>query len=232
MKDMKESLSSNRKADTTHVRRATQIYMSRPCEYGSDKYERGNYRRPTGGVVHDQPTGADFKRLRSYLRAARDHIDETLDAMELHLAGDPELKDVIGMKRAAYAPDTDVTPGAKVGASLLPHVAPALASLNMAVTQAADCGLLPRDPGTPWRGRVNVETMFGNLDLKRVDSYEPSLFERIWIGKRVKTVAPETADTDEEGFVREVRDSLSLLLVEFRDYYCKWVKPESVEVVS
>lgn len=154
MKDLKDALSNARKADTTHVRRAFQIYTSRPCEYGNDKYERGNYRRPTGGAAHTTPTREDFERYRAYLRAARDHIDENLDAMELHLATDPQLLDVEGMKRAAYAADTDVTPGAKVGASLLPHVAPACSSLNMAIVQATDCGLLPRDPGTPWR---NVE---------------------------------------------------------------------------
>ncbi len=151
LKDLKESLGNARKADTTHVRRAFQVYTARPCDYGSDKYERGNYRRPTDGTVHSEPTKADFERYRSYLRAARDHIDETLDAMELHLATDPRLVDVGGMKGAAYAIDTDVTPGAKVGASLLPHIAHACASLNMAITQATDCGLLPRDPGTPWR---------------------------------------------------------------------------------
>ena len=151
MKDMKEALGNARKADTTHVRRSFQIYTSRPCEYGSEKYERGNYRRPTGGAAHTEPTKEDFERFRSYLRAARDHLDEVLDSMEMHLATDPNLIDIEGMKRAAYAVDTDTTPGAKVGPSMLPHVAPACASLNMAITQAADCGLIPRDPGTPWR---------------------------------------------------------------------------------
>ena len=46
LKDMKEGLSSSRKADTTHIRRSFQIYTCRPCEYGSDKYERANYMRP------------------------------------------------------------------------------------------------------------------------------------------------------------------------------------------
>lgn len=150
MKDLKEALGNARKPDTTHVRQAFQFYISRAGELGDVKYERGNYRRPTGGVRHTEPTKADFERFRSYLRAARSHIDETLDSMELHLATDPQLTDIAGMKTAAYAADTDVTPGAKVGASLLPHVSPAAASLMMAITQATDCGLLPRDPGQPW----------------------------------------------------------------------------------
>lgn len=163
LKDMKEGLTSSRKPDTTHVRRAFLNYVARPCEYGSDKYERANYRRPTGGEAHAEPTREDFERFRKYLRAARDHIDETLDAMELHQALDPGLVDVEGMKRAAYAVDTDVTPGAKVGPSLLPHVAPACASLNMAITQAVDCGLLPRDPGTPWRVEAELEAKLDEL---------------------------------------------------------------------
>lgn len=153
MKDMKEGLSSARKADITHVRTPFLVYTARPCEYGSDKYERGNFLRPASG----DPAGsveamrAAFQRFRSYLRADLAHTLATLDAMEKHLAGDPKLEDVEGMKRAAYAADTDVTPGAKVGASKLPHIAHGCASKMMAITQAVDAGLLPDDPGTPWR---------------------------------------------------------------------------------
>lgn len=153
--DMKESLSSARKADTTHVRFAFEVYTSRPCEYGTAKgYERGNYRRPTGEGPHNTPTAEDFKRFASYLRAARDHISRTLDRMETHRAGDPRFEDIDGMRRAAYAVDTDVMPGSKEGPSLLPHVAPACSSLMMAIVQAADCGLLPADPGPSWAAGV------------------------------------------------------------------------------
>lgn len=148
--DLKEALGSRRKPDTTHVRYSFIVYTSRACEYGDDKYERANYRRPTGGKAHSEPTAEDFRRFRAYLRAAKDHVEKTLDAMELHQAGDYHLTDVEGMKRAAYAADTDETPGNKIGASRLPHVSPAAASLNMAITQAVDCGLLPADPGAPW----------------------------------------------------------------------------------
>lgn len=153
--DMKESLSSARKADTTHVRFAFEVYTSRPCEYGTAKgYERGNYRRPTGEGPHNTPTADDFNRFASYLRAARDHISRTLDRMETHRAGDPRFEDIDGMRRAAYAVDTDVMPGSKEGPSLLPHVAPACSSLMMAIVQAADCGLLPADPGPSWAAGV------------------------------------------------------------------------------
>ena len=132
LKDMKEGLSSSRKADTTHIRRSFQIYTCRPCEYGADKYERANFMRPAAPVDVDMDVQmrAAFERLRKYLRATRDHIDECLESMERHQSQDPKLVDVEGMKQAAYAMDTDVTPGSKIGASLLPHVAPACSSLK------------------------------------------------------------------------------------------------------
>lgn len=151
LKDLKEALSSNRKPDITHVRSVFLTYTARPCEYGDDKYERANYMRPTGDGPHDVPTAEDFRRFRAYLRAAIGHIMSTLDSMERHQSQDPNLVDVEGMKVAAYAVDTDAKPGQKIGASLLPHVAPACSSLNMAIQQAVDCGLLPPDPGTPWK---------------------------------------------------------------------------------
>lgn len=142
LQDMKEALGTSTKPDTTHVRYALEVAIARACEYGSDKYQRSNYRRPV------QTFGGAFERYRSYLRAAKDHISKTLDKMELHQATDPDLCDTEGMKDAAYAPDLDA--GANFPASRLPHVYHGSASLNMAITQAVDAGLLPLDAGTPW----------------------------------------------------------------------------------
>jgi hypothetical protein len=133
---MKAALNSGIKPDTTHVRKSLRVYCARACEYGNDKYERANYLRPTGSVAKD------FERLRAYLRAAQDHIGDALDSMEHHQAGDPNLENVDGMKAAAYATDDE---------SGLPHVAHASASLNMAIEQAVQFNLLPRDPGQPWK---------------------------------------------------------------------------------
>jgi hypothetical protein len=152
--DMKEGLRSGRKADLTHVRTPFLNYTARACEYGSDKYERANYLRPAdASCIPGVPQPADFTRLRSYLRAAASHILQVLDAMEAHQAGDPQLRDTGGMRSAAYCEDTDTTPGQKVGASGLPHLCGASASLMMAITQASRAGLLPADPGTPWRDK-------------------------------------------------------------------------------
>lgn len=155
LKDMKEALTGARKPDLTHVRRAFGVYIARPCEYGCAKgYERANYLRPAGPPADErqraEPMAADFLRLRAYLRAAKSHIDAAIDALEQHEAGDPTLTDRAGMLAAAYAADTDTMPGAPIGASGLPHIAHAAASVQIAICQAVRYGLLPEDPGRPW----------------------------------------------------------------------------------
>lgn len=144
MRDQKAALGNASKPDITHVRGTFMNYVARACEYGSAKYQRGNYLRPAGS------TRDDFIRYGAYLRSAISHLTKCLDRMEAHRAGDPDLTDIEGMKRAAFAADPDVTPGAKVGASGLPHVAHGAAGLMMAIVQACKYGLLPDDPGQPW----------------------------------------------------------------------------------
>lgn len=148
MKDMKEALTSARKADITHCRRSIMVYIARACEYGVAKgYDRSNYMR----TVSDVPICSDdWKRFRAYLRAAQSHIGAVLDAMEHHQANDPNLTDDWGLLDSAYAPDQDTPPDELFPASRLPHVAHAAASLMMAIEQATLFGLLPSDPGQPW----------------------------------------------------------------------------------
>ncbi len=148
MKDLKEALSSGRKPDTTHVRTPFKVYCARACEYGDKtqggKYERANYLRPVK-TMRDA-----FVRYRSYLGALDRHLSKTLDAMEKHQSTDPNLEVEDGMREAAYAEDTDAKPDCPVGASYLPSACGMSASLNMAIAQAVDAGLLPADPGQPW----------------------------------------------------------------------------------
>ena len=172
-KDVKEALGNSRKPDITHCRRSTMVYVARSCEYGSAKYERANYLRSTGG-----PMRADFERFRSYLRAMVSHVVETLDSMERHQANDPNLEDIEGMKRAAQAADTDVTPDCPVGASRLPHVGAALASGMMALEQAIAAGLLPADPGQPWRDATVL------LDVTLEDEDQLVSGTALWNAKR------------------------------------------------
>jgi hypothetical protein len=180
VKDLKESLSSGRKPDTTHVRTPLKVYTARGCEYGDrtqgGKYERANYLRPTGSVK------GNFERLRGYLRAAVSHIEQTLDAMEMHQSTDPDLLDEDGMRTAAYAIDTDAKPGCPVGASHLPHLCGAAASLNMAITQAVTYGLLPADPGQPWRERESAyHKVMDAPTVTLITKGEPApVSDRVW----------------------------------------------------
>lgn len=158
--DLKEALSSHRKPDITHVRTPLLNYCARGCEYGDDVYERANYLRPVApGGYTGTPTAEDFKRCRAYMRALVSHGYKVLDAMERHQSTDPRLEDVEGMKRAVFAADEDASETATrkgVGASFLPHLAHCASTLNMVLTQAAACGLLPADPGRTWGGASSV----------------------------------------------------------------------------
>ena len=106
------------------------VYVARACEYGSAKYERANYLRRTPCEKQD------FIRFGGYLRSAIGHLEDVAESMEIHLSQDPELRDIAGMKKAMYAADESATPGAKVGASYLPHLAHGLAGAMMALVQA------------------------------------------------------------------------------------------------
>ena len=122
--------------------------------------------------------------------------------MERHQSQDPKLTDVEGMKVAAYAADTDVTPGSKIGASMLPHVAPACASLMMAITQATDAGLLPKDPGTPWR--INIVREEADKALARA---------KLEVSENGGPFVEMKKDAD--GFIRPVESSLDDMLTRF-----------------
>lgn len=152
--DLKEALSSRRKPDITHVRTPLLNYTARGCEYGDDVYVRANYLRPISPEGYTgTPTAEDFKRCRAYMRALVSHGFKVLDAMERHQSTDPELRDIDGMKRAVFAADEDASDTATrkgIGPSFLPHLAHLASSLNMVLTQAAACGLLPGDPGRTW----------------------------------------------------------------------------------
>lgn len=148
LKDMKAALGTYVKADTSHVRMGIKRFIGRVCTYGSIKYQRANFLRPLGKTPK-----ADFERFRAYLRAAQDHIGETLDVMEKLEASNPDLNNLRDLALACYAADT--SPGNEhVGPSNLPHVAHAAASLMMGIQQAIDAGLLPKDPGPAWEDGV------------------------------------------------------------------------------
>jgi hypothetical protein len=167
MKDMKAALGNGTKPDLTHVRGGLETYAARACEYGSAKYERGNYLRPTENNTPKE----NFERLREYLGSVKRHLSKQLKSMEAHLALDPNLEDVEGMKAAAYAPDTD--PGNdKVGPSNLPHLAHLSAGLMMALEQAITYGILPEDPGRTWDLKESQKGAPADLVAKLFDLYQ------------------------------------------------------------
>lgn len=145
MKDMKEALTSGRKPDISHVRGPGKVYSCRAHEYGSDKYERANYVRLSANA-------ADAARnYRSYLASVDRHITAALDAMEYLEAEFPGFEDapLSRLLEAVYAADTDASPS--FPASTLPHISHAMAGLGMAITKAVRDGILPADPGQPWK---------------------------------------------------------------------------------
>lgn len=125
-----------RKAPLAQVPPALLNYAARAHQYGADKYELGNYlRRPPEGM-------RDVDRLLEYISATQRHLALWADSI-IRFLGDG-VENRLTVEEACFAPDAE---------SGLPHGSHAAASLGMAVQQAADAGLMPLDPGTPWRDK-------------------------------------------------------------------------------
>lgn len=130
-KDLKAGV-GGKKAQLSHLPLGALTWAARAFQYGSSKYVRGNYLRPTVDKL------ADFDRLEAYLDATLRHILATTTEMEW-ARGCTELE------------GRHLLAGAFLdGDSKLPHLCHALASILMAVQQGIDAGILPEDPGTPW----------------------------------------------------------------------------------
>lgn len=119
------------------------VYDARQREYGNDKYKQtGNYLRPP------PPGCSDVDRALQYLSASLRHTHKVCHSIIRNLGNgrdsEPTLAD------AVYCRDTD-TDETGFPPSGLPHIGGALTSLCMAIQQLVDAGLLPADPGTPWR---------------------------------------------------------------------------------
>jgi hypothetical protein len=139
---MKAGLTSSR-PKLSILPRTGLIYGCRAIEYGADKYARGNYHgAPPAGV-------SEAQRLLGYVDAALRHLSKTSDALNraLGTGGDLAL--------AAATRDMDASGG--FPASELPDLAHALASLLIGVSCAVDGGLLPEDPGQPWKAATAPE---------------------------------------------------------------------------
>lgn len=136
MGDLKEGLTSSRPR-LSITPRTPRIHLCRALEYGGDKYKRGNYH---GGA----PEGVEpVMRVLGYLDATYRHLEEVTDAVNRALG--------TGGDTAAACAVVDSVASAGFAASGLPHLSHALASLSLAIECAVADGLLPADPGQPWR---------------------------------------------------------------------------------
>lgn len=113
------------------------VYGSRATEYGADKYARGNYFGPP-------PAGVDpVNRFAEYISAAIRHLGKIAQAINVAkgTGGD--------QKTACAVPDDEASGG--FPPSMLPHISHAIAGLMIAVECGINDGLLPLDPGQPWK---------------------------------------------------------------------------------
>lgn len=134
--DMKQGLTGSR-PKLSIVPRAAMIYITRPLEYGADKYARGNYHGPA-------PVGVTpVDRLLGYLDAAQRHITRVTESINRAMG--------TGGDMAAACSTVDDDGGGKFPASDLPDLSHAMASLAIGVSCAIEDGLMPADPGQPWK---------------------------------------------------------------------------------
>lgn len=113
------------------------VYGSRATEYGADKYARGNY-------FGAPPANVDpVNRFAEYISAAMRHLGKIAQAINV-------AKGTGGDQAAACAVVDDEASGG-FPPSMLPHISHAIAGLMIAVECGINDGLLPADPGQPWK---------------------------------------------------------------------------------
>lgn len=135
--DMKAGLTSGARPKLSINGKHAAIYQCRGSEYGEAKYARGNYHGPAPANVTPEA------RIMGYIDAVMRHCTEIADAYNRALGTG-------GDARAAIAcADTGASGG--FPASMLPHLAHILAGAGIAVECAVADGLLPADPGQPWK---------------------------------------------------------------------------------
>jgi len=140
--DMKQGLTGNR-PKMSILPRVALVHGVRAIEYGADKYARGNYHGPP------PPTVSPEDRLLGYIDATMRHLTKVADAIN-------RAKGTGGDARAACSV-VDADGGGKFPASSLPDLSHAIASMLIGVSCAADDGLLPEDPGQPWKAELGAE---------------------------------------------------------------------------
>jgi Domain of unknown function (DUF5664) len=133
------------------------VHGANAVTYGAAKYARGNYFGPPPAAVEP------VDRFLEYLDAAMRHIGKIAHAINI-------AKGTGGDQRAACAlPDDEASGG--FPASNLPHIAHAIAGLMIAVECGVNDGLLPADPGQPWKSDpLYAEVLARRAGVKLVPS--------------------------------------------------------------
>jgi hypothetical protein len=133
---MKHGLRSS-KPKFSILQRHAQVHQIRGTEYGADKYARGNYHGAP-------PAGVDpVQRLLGYIDATQRHLTRVAEAINRAIGTGGDVVE------ACQTRDTEASGG--FPASNLPDLTHAMSSLGIGISCAVDDGLLPADPGQPWR---------------------------------------------------------------------------------
>ena len=193
--DMKHGLGGARPAMSI-VPRTAIIYGGRGTEYGADKYARGNYHAPPPAKLGPN---AGVMRLLGYIDATMRHLTHVSDRINRALGTGGDL--------AAACACVDDEASGGFPASMLPHLAHALASMNIGISCAVDDGLLPADPGQPWK--KSGET---GLPQKDDPAAERARIAAAFIPPDTKYVEMKK---DADGFIRPVESSLEDMLTRF-----------------
>lgn len=113
------------------------VWRSRATEYGADKYARGNYHGPPPASVKP------VDQIVEYLDAAMRHLGKVAQAVNVAYGTGGDVG------AALACPDDDAS--GDFPPSMLPHLAHTLAGLSIMVEIGVGAGILPADPGQPWK---------------------------------------------------------------------------------
>lgn len=219
--DMKHGLGGARPA-LSLVPRTGAIYSVRATEYGADKYARGNYHGPPPTKLG---ANAGVMRLLGYIDATMRHLMHVSDKINRALGTGGDL--------AAACACVDDEASGNFPASMLPHLAHALASMNIGISCAVDDGLLPADPGQPWKKAITVEPGLPQKDdpaaeKARVAALAESPFK---VGDRVFVRCTTSVFNNRIGTIGKITSPtpIGAYLVEFKDGAC-WLHKSNIQL--
>lgn len=113
------------------------VWKTRATDYGADKYARGNYHRPP-------PAGVEsVAQIVEYLDAALRHLGKVAQAVNVAYGTGGDVGEALAC--------VDDESSAGFPPSMLPNLAHVLSGLSIAVEIGVQSGIMPADPGQPWK---------------------------------------------------------------------------------